>query len=157
MTRLHSAAALAAALLMPAHMAAQPPAPMPVTRSTTSLPDAVRQQTSGSKAPSAPLALPYTETFSDPAALGSFYVRDANFDGTTWKVAAEQLRIQANNAKAMNDWVITAPINLDAGKEYEFSFDARAHSSYYAEKIRAALGSAPEASEMTVTLLPEPL
>ena len=155
MTRLHSAALLAAALLMPAHMAAQPPAPMPVTRSTTSLPDAARQQTSGSRAPSTPLALPYTETFSDPAALGSFYVRDANFDGTTWKVAAEQLRIQANNAKAMNDWVITAPINLEAGKEYEFSFDARAHNSYYPEKIRAALGTAPEASEMTVILLPE--
>ena len=154
MTRFYTAAAITAAILGLQPLAGQQLPAEPLSRITASQTLRKALPASAHRVPAGALSLPYTETFSSSSALDNFYVRDANFDGTTWKVAAEQLRIQANNARAMNDWVITAPVHLEAGKEYEFSFDARAHNSYYTEKIHAALGSDPEASEMTISLLP---
>ena len=154
MTRFYTAAAITAAILGLQPLAGQQLPAEPLSRITASQTLRKALPASAHRVPAGALSLPYTETFSSSSALDNFYVRDANFDGTTWKVAAEQLRIQANNARAMNDWVITAPVHLEAGKEYEFSFDARAHNSYYTEKIHAALGSEPEASEMTISLLP---
>lgn len=154
MSRFYTTAAITAAILGLQPLAGQQLPGEPLSRVTASQTLRKALPASAHRAPSGALALPYTETFASASALDNFYVRDANFDGTTWKVAAEQLRIQANNSKAMNDWVITAPIHLEAGKEYEFSFDARAHNSYYKEKIHAALGTEPDASEMKISLLP---
>lgn len=157
MSRFYTAAAITAAILGLQPLAGQQLPAEPLSRATASqtlrkaLPASANK---ASRAPSGPLTLPYTETFASASALSNFYVRDTNNDGTTWKVAAEQLRIKGNNEKAMDDWVITAPIHLEAGKEYEFSFDARAHNSSYTEKIHAALGTEPDASEMKISLLP---
>lgn len=64
------------------------------------------------------------------------------------------MRVMADNSRKMNTYLITAPMTLEAGKTYIFSFRARCHNDYYTEKIAAYIGSENTAEDMTETIVP---
>ncbi len=104
------------------------------------------------RTPSAPITLPYVETFNDASAENNFYI--VTLSGNPWKYANGAMRVQASNDRAMNTYLITAPMTLKAGKTYTFTFKARCHNDYYTEKIAAYIGTGNTESDMTETIVP---
>lgn len=100
-------------------------------------------------------APPFIEDFSDRAgALDRFTVIDANMDGNTWLVDSElHARVEFNSAKAMDDWLITPPLQLEAGKKYPLSFTTACALPSYPERLEVCLGTEPSVEGMTVTVV----
>ncbi len=94
---------------------------------------------------------PFTATFDDD--LDGFSVIDANGDGKTWYQQTGRVGVTYNTSKDMDDWLITPPIKLEAGKLYDIAAAFSSASTNYAERIEVKIGKAPEASAMTTVLL----
>lgn len=101
-----------------------------------------------------PMAGNYYEPFDEASSVNDFTILDVNGDSKKWIWADGVMRIQFNNSYAMNDWLITRPVQMEAGTDYTLEFDVRGHSPYYAEKIEVKMGSAPTAAGMTTQVLP---
>ena len=96
---------------------------------------------------------PYSNTFDNDAMLDGFTIIDANNDGKKWTLTSGMMRITYNTSLAMDDWLITPPIKLEGGKLYKVSFDAKANSNTYMERVEAKWGTAPTAAAMTNNLV----
>lgn len=99
---------------------------------------------------------PFLEDFSDGVeALDKMTVIDANADGKMWTVMGMQAKITYNNKLAMDDWMVTRGLNLEAGKAYMFSIDgSNSNGASYVEEFEVKLGTAPTVEAMTMTVLP---
>ncbi len=99
----------------------------------------------------------YMEDFDLADALRWFTVIDADGDRLTWEASDidNAARIAWNNLASdddrKDDWLISPPLALEAGKIYKFTYGAR--KLYDAETLSVSMGRAPEASAMTTVLV----
>lgn len=100
----------------------------------------------------------YTEDFGDKDALRYYTVIDADGDRLTWECSPidRAARIAWNNNAAADehkdDWLISPPLRLQAGKVYKFTYGAR--KLYDAETLTVCLGRNPRVDAMTTVLVP---
>ncbi len=97
---------------------------------------------------------PYSETFDDANSLNNFTIIDANNDGATWEFYYNYVRSKFHSDNSSDDWLVTAPVRLEAGKVYDLSYDIKAFNASYPERYEVCMGSRPEASALTQVLLP---
>lgn len=95
---------------------------------------------------------PYDANFSENG-LDGWTIIDANGDGKTWAINGGVPRIAYNSNLAMDDWMITPAINVEAGKMYLISFDAYAQSTSYVEKFEVKYGSSATVAGLDKTLV----
>lgn len=95
---------------------------------------------------------PYSHDFSTGMEL--YKVIDANKDGNTWSYSDGFTWFQTDAETDNDDWIISPPITLEAGKLYSVVFDllASANWEYQVVEIKYGLGSTPE--ELTKQILP---
>ncbi|MDE6583003.1 MAG: choice-of-anchor J domain-containing protein [Duncaniella sp.] len=94
---------------------------------------------------------PFTATFDDD--LCGFTVIDANGDYKMWTQNVGRVRMGYNTSMAMDDWLITPPLKLQAGKRYDISADFGVENSKYPERVEVKIGKAATAEAMTTVLL----
>ena len=101
-----------------------------------------------------PFEVPYFDDFNSDISL--YTVIDANNDGSTWTWASgyHAARYKYSSKNTADDWLITPPINLKAGKSYKVSFRARSYGSMFPERIEAKWGKAATAEGMTEEIAP---
>lgn len=96
---------------------------------------------------------PYENTFDDASALDGFTIIDANGDGKKWGISGEAAMMGFNSSMDMDDWLITPPMKLEAGKKYLLSLDARANSNSMPERFEVKMGTANTVAGMTQTII----
>ena len=96
---------------------------------------------------------PYTQDFEGEDALGGFTLIDANNDGKTWALYDGRARIGYNSSLDMDDWLITPPMKLEAGKAYKVSFKAASNGTAFPERLEVKWGNNNTAAAMTNVLL----
>lgn len=97
---------------------------------------------------------PYLEGFDNANAFNTFTVVDANKDGATWSFNYDKVQCKFNADADMDDWLITAPIMLEAGNIYDFAIDARAHSTVDTpERFEVMLGKSSDVEAMNIRVL----
>lgn len=101
---------------------------------------------------------PYVNHFDSSDALSGYTIIDGNDDGKVWAYyqgangadgEPGAARMTYNTSLAMDDWMITPPLKLEGGKAYKVSFQARANSDAYPERVEAKWGNAATAAAMT--------
>lgn len=98
---------------------------------------------------------PFNEDFSDrTSSLDKFTVINLNNDENTWIVDSDfHARVEFNSSKAMNDWLITPPLHLEAGLRYPMEFSVACALEAYPERMGVYLGSEPTSKAMTTVLI----
>lgn len=96
---------------------------------------------------------PYSNDFATEDKLEGYTIIDANEDGTTWAYTAGEARVKYNTKLAMDDWMITPPVKLEAGKAYKVTFDTRGQSDYYQERLEVKWGTSATVEGMTNVLV----
>lgn len=87
--------------------------------------------------------MPWTEKFDDASSLNMFTIVDANNDGSTWgwsRFKTKAVTYTYNEKNAADDWLITPPVALKAGKKYKLTFDEHVTNSGYPEKLEIKYG-----------------
>ena len=96
-----------------------------------------------------PVTPPYSNGFSSTE-WDWWEVINANNDNNTWTYnSSGYAQYSYNASSAANDWLITAPVVLQAGKTYKFSINAWARSSSYPEKLEVKLASTNTATALS--------
>ncbi|MBR5674366.1 MAG: choice-of-anchor J domain-containing protein [Muribaculaceae bacterium] len=89
------------------------------------IPDDGNIRKAPSRASDVPVTPPYTNSFSSNDDFGLMEVIDANDDNRTWsRNTSGYAQYQYSGSNAANDWLVTAPVYLEAGKVYTFSINA---------------------------------
>ncbi len=107
-------------------------------------------------------SFPYSQNWDSvtaPAVPPSWTVVNANNDNYTWTTtttdvnsAPNALRCSYNSANAtvaMDDWIISPPMQFSAGNYYRINFYYKAHNATYPEKVELKYGSANNISALT--------
>ncbi len=104
-----------------------------------------------SRASTTPVTPPYSNGFSDSSEQNWWEVINANNDGSTytWAFYNNYARYHWNSGRAADDWLVTAPVTLQAGRTYTFSINAWAETSNYPEKLEVKLASANTATALS--------
>ncbi len=87
--------------------------------------------------------VPWTETFDKASSLNLFTVIDANNDGSTWtwsRFKTKAVTYSYNSKNAADDWLLTPPISLKAGRKYKLTFDEHVTLASYPEKLEVSFG-----------------
>ncbi|MDZ4182489.1 MAG: choice-of-anchor J domain-containing protein [Candidatus Cloacimonadaceae bacterium] len=102
---------------------------------------------------------PHVQNFdavTAPALPVGWSTINANADTYTWETfagtahsAPNSVRIRYNTTLAMNDWLVTPPMQVNASYSYRLSFFYRANSATYPEALSVYWGTAPTAAAMT--------
>lgn len=107
----------------------------------------------------AAISVPFTHSLGkDEKTADTYTVIDANNDTKTWKAGGFTtysvcMKPTATDVTAMDDWMISPAIALEAGVEYELSIDTRyVLSSGSLDKLDVMLGSDVTAASMTQTI-----
>ena len=110
-------------------------------------------------APEGALEVPFSHSMGKNDATTALYkIVDANADGRTWKASLSTaivcMKPNVENILTMDDWLISPPIHLLAGKTYLLTFSTSgALSSSAEELLEVKMGDAAEISAMTTTVL----
>lgn len=96
---------------------------------------------------------PYSCTFDEESDLDLFTIIDANGDETTWAFNGGMARAKYNLRAPMDDWLITPPVKLEAGKLYEFTFDAKAYRETSPERMEVYMGQGNTVADMTKVII----
>ncbi|MDE5785401.1 MAG: choice-of-anchor J domain-containing protein, partial [Duncaniella sp.] len=99
------------------------------------------------------LVPPFTVTFDDAEDLDMFTIIDANGDNKAWEYYNGYVRMNYNSSLDMDDWLITPPVKLEAGKVYDVLADIWAQNSSYKERIEVKIGKTPTVDGMTTVVL----
>ncbi|MBO4812526.1 MAG: choice-of-anchor J domain-containing protein [Prevotella sp.] len=100
------------------------------------------------------LQVPYTADFSTAAAFELFNVIDANEDGTTWQWSASNGAYYGySSSNSADDYLITMPIALKAGKFYNFIMNVGSSSSW-PERFEVLVGKEGTVEGLTQTIIP---
>lgn len=99
------------------------------------------------------LVPPFTVTFDDAEDLDLFTIIDANGDGKVWEFYNGYVRMNYNSSIDMDDWLISPPVKLEAGKVYDVLADIWAQNSSYKERIEVKIGKTPTVDGMTTIVL----
>lgn len=95
---------------------------------------------------------PYFADFTNEDVFNLFSVIDANEDGSTFTYYSEA-RYRYHSVNAADDWLISPPIHLKAGKAYNVSVNASAYSARYPERFEVKIGNAATVSALTTTAI----
>ena len=91
----------------------------------------------------------YTNGFENELSLAGYTQINKNEDGLVWELTNGEVRFKYNSSLAMDAWLITPAVKLEAGKMYKISVDARANTSNWAERFELCVGTEPTAEAMT--------
>lgn len=100
------------------------------------------------------ITLPYFETFDSQDAAESYTIIDGNKDNNSWTFTngmAEYMEDMFNDNSG-DDWLITPPFKLEAGKNYEFSLKAKAFDNETSECFESFLGTDTTVASMIIPL-----
>ncbi len=102
------------------------------------------------------IAPPYDNKFEDESSLDLLTTIDANNDGSTWGYHPDQhcAYYVYNGENSGDDWLLSPPLKLEAGKEYTVSFVASNTIEQYAERLEVKCGEGDDPTAYTETLLP---
>lgn len=97
---------------------------------------------------------PYAPDFAKDG-LSGWTLLDANEDNKVWTVYPSDgsVRITYNTSKKMDDWLISPPLKLEAGKSYPVSFLVGSSSTYSPERLEVMWGDNNSADALTNVLL----
>lgn len=95
----------------------------------------------------------YTNGFDNELSLAGYTQINKNEDSNTWQLYNGEVRFKYNSSLAMDAWLITPAVKLEAGKMYKISVDARANSSYWSERFELCIGTEPTAEAMTENIV----
>ena len=87
--------------------------------------------------------VPWTENFNNASSLNMFTVVDVNQDGSSWswsRFKTKAVIYTYNSENAADDWLITPPIAMKAGRKYKLSFLEHVTLSRYPEKLEIKFG-----------------
>ena len=92
------------------------------------------------------IGVPYYMGFTDEEMYETWTIIDDNEDGKTWaRVASTHcMRYTYHAQNPADDYLISPKIPLVAGKAYQVSFDTRAQSTSFPEKMELYLGTDPD-------------
>ena len=98
--------------------------------------------------------LPYVNALNTEALFSDFTVIDANHDNSTWAYNADNTAAaySYNSSNDGDDWLISRPIRLEAGKSYRIALDARNRN--YDERFEVKMGLEPSVDGMTSEVIP---
>ncbi|MDE6497098.1 MAG: choice-of-anchor J domain-containing protein, partial [Muribaculaceae bacterium] len=102
---------------------------------------------------------PYMETFDNDEALEPFTIINANGDTNysgepnTWHIYDNHARVSYNSSMAMDDWLISPAIKLEAGKTYDVVADLWANGMTYPERVEVKMGTSATVEGLTTVLL----
>lgn len=98
--------------------------------------------------------VPFNYDFSQPdEAAQLFTVIDSNNDGIRWVFPGGSAAIQYNDMVPMNDWLITMPVEFEAGKTYSIYATLDCDNDNYPEKAELWIGNASTVAGMTQQLV----
>lgn len=107
------------------------------------------------------LAVPFATDFSplgyyDTIEGIGYTVIDANDDKCTWGPMGmgKGIRYKYSSSNAADDWVITPPLRLEAGKVYNFSAFVSNYGSSDEERFEVKAGMGDTAADMTLEVIP---
>lgn len=95
---------------------------------------------------------PYIADFANEDVFNLFSVIDANNDESTFTWATSA-RYRYSTTNAGDDWLISPPIHLKAGKNYDVTVNASAYSATWPERMEVKAGDAAKVDAMTITVL----
>ena len=106
-----------------------------------------------SRASTTPVTPPYSNSFSSSTEWDWWQVINANNDTQTWTHYSSgsngYAQYHYHSSNAANDWLVTAPITLLAGRTYKFDIDAWVGLERYPEKLEIKLASANTATALS--------
>lgn len=106
------------------------------------------------RASDVPLDLPYIKTFpTEASVLEEMTIIDADNDGNTWgwdKYQKYARHSHSNQNASADDWIITPPLKLKAGKVYEYSsLISAGNPNAFPPTVEMRIGTAPTVAGMT--------
>ncbi len=113
------------------------------------------ENTSGKVVLGPALTPPYDNDFPDESSLDLMTVIDNNGDGCTWGYHPDQhcaYNVYSSENSA-DDWLLTPPIKMEAGKEYAVTFTASNTIEEYMERIEVKYGVGDDPTTFSGTLL----
>ena len=96
---------------------------------------------------------PYKETFDDPSSMNFYTIIDANNDERTWEFYYGEVRSQASDEVDGDDWLMSPPVNMQSGKYYMISVDARVYNPDLPSKFEIFVGDSPTPEAMTTQVI----
>lgn len=100
--------------------------------------------------------VPYHKDFPTADSMDEMTIIDKDNDGNTWGWNPYQMYAELSSPQGgSNDWLISIPLNLKAGKIYDFSSLVSAgNPDAFPPKIGFYAGNAPTVEAMTITIVP---
>ena len=104
-----------------------------------------------------PVTPPYSNGFDSSTEQDWWEVINANNDTKTWTFSSGLAVYSYHGSNPADDWLITAPLVLKAGKVYSFSIKAYIRGTSYPEKLEVMLASdkTVDALSAGTTIIPE--
>ena len=101
------------------------------------------------------LSVPYYADFTDENTFNLFATIDANQDDNTWQWNSTYFanyKYHSNNPG--DDWLISPPIKLQAGKKYNVIAEISGNGISYTERFEIMVGNKPTVEALTTTVIP---
>lgn len=95
---------------------------------------------------------PYAFDFATDK-LNGWTILDSNGDGASWSLDGNAARCMFSNDVDLDDWLITPPVYLEAGKAYPVDFDTWNNFANFSERLEVKFGKDDTAAGMSGTLL----
>lgn len=104
-------------------------------------------------------SVPFFDDFKNKSDAYIYTIVDNNNDGFTWKWVDDNekgkaFRYSYSRNNAGDDWLMSPPVKLEAGKTYNVSFLACNAEAQYKEKLEVKMGNAATAEAMTIDVVP---
>lgn len=97
---------------------------------------------------------PAGDDFSDESSFDLYTIVDANEDGATWIMYNGVPSAKYHSTNDADDWLITSPVKLEAGKLYILNCEVGPYStSYVPERLEIALGQGVEPAALSKQIL----
>ena len=103
---------------------------------------------------------PYFEGFQTADWKNTYTIINNNNDGYSWEWIeqapgnTQTSYVRVETQSPADDWLVTAPITLEGGRRYQFSFSCASQSSFYPEVFEVMMGMGNTVKDLTQTVLP---
>ncbi|MBQ9356057.1 MAG: hypothetical protein IJT98_02030 [Prevotella sp.] len=102
----------------------------------------------------ATLTVPYTADFTVAGTFDAFQVINNNDDSSTWLWSASYgAYYNYSSTNQGDDYLVTSPIRLEAGKNYKVIVNANAYSASYPERFEVVVGKEATAAGLNITAI----
>ena len=87
--------------------------------------------------------VPYEQQFSDPTTLTDYFtIVDNDGDGNTWRQGySTEVRMDYFKQNDADDWLISPPIQMEAGMKYRFAMNMKIFTRNYPEDFEVLVGT----------------